>query len=73
MTTDLRTGTEKMFYNELEAIGAKIEAFIIRAPRDWFHDIYGFRITRADGSTAVGHVPWDLNTYSAVLAIAKGE
>lgn len=73
MSTDLRTGPEKMFYNELEKLGAKVEAFIMRSPRDWFPDIYGYRVTRADGTQVVGNVPWDLDTYSTILKIAKGE
>lgn len=72
MATNLMTGPEKMFYDELGRIGARIEAFIIRSQREWFPDLYGYRITRADGSETVGHVPWDLDTYSAVLAVAKG-
>lgn len=72
MATNLMSGPERMFYEELEAIGARVDAFIVRAQRDWFPDLYGYRITRADGSIAVGHVPWDLNTYAAVLAVAKG-
>lgn len=73
MTSDLRSGPEKMFYKELEAIGATVEAFIVRSSRAWFPDLYCFRVTRADGSTGVGHIPWDLDTYSAVLKLAKGE
>ncbi|MEN6302266.1 MAG: hypothetical protein ABFD96_06035 [Armatimonadia bacterium] len=73
MSTDLRTGTEKMFYEELGKLGAKIEAFIVRGPRDWFPDLYGFKITRADGSIHVGHTEWDVGTYARVLTIAKGE
>ena len=73
MSGDMRSGPEKMFYKELEAIGAKVEAYIARSVRDWAPDLYVFRVTRADGSTAVGHCPWDLDTYSYVLAIAKGE
>lgn len=72
MATNLMTGPERMFYDQLEALGATIQAFIIRSQREWFPDLYCYRLTRADGSTAVGHVAWDLDTYSAVLAVAKG-
>ena len=73
MATNLMTGTERMFYDELEKIGAKIEAFIIRSSREWFPDLYGYRITRDDGSQEVGYLEFDVHTYSRVLAIAKGE
>lgn len=73
MATNLMTGTERMFYDELASIGAKIEAFIIRSSRDWFPDLYGYRITRANGSEVVGYTPYNVDTYSKVLSIAKGE
>lgn len=73
MATNLTTGTERMFCDELEKLGAKSEAFIIRSSREWFPDIYGFRVTRADGTQAVGHLPYDLDTYAKVIAIVKGE
>lgn len=70
---DIKTGPEKIFYNELEALGATVEAYIVRSARAWAPDLYVYRVTRADKSTAVGTVPWDLNTFSAVLTHAKGE
>lgn len=71
--TSLMTGPERMFYDEMNALEATVEAFIIRKPREWAQDLYGYRVTRKDGSQAAGYLPWDLDTYGTVIAIAKGE
>jgi hypothetical protein len=67
------SGPEKMFWDGMDAIGATVTARIIRSQADWETDIYSFKITRADGSEAAGLVPWDLDTFSKVLALAKGD
>lgn len=72
MSNDLSSGHERMFKAELAAIGATLDAFIVRSSREWFPTLYCYRVTRADGTTAVGAIPWDLDTFSAVLAAAKG-
>jgi ATP-dependent Zn protease len=67
------SGPEKMFWDEMDAIGANVEASITRKQREWQSDLYQFQVTRANGSTQTGVVPWDLNTFSTVLKIAKGD
>lgn len=70
--TSLMSGPEKLFYDELNAIGATVHGCIIRAPRDWLHDLYGFQVTRSDGSQVAGYLPWNVSTYPQIIAIAKG-
>ena len=65
------SGQEKMFWDQMDAMGAKVEASITRKVRDWQTDLYQFRVTRADASTHVGVIPWDMDTLSTVLKIAK--
>ena len=67
------SGQEKMFWDEMDAIGAKVEANIFRKVRGWQEDIYQFRITKPDRTTQTGVIPWDMETLSTVLKIAKGE
>lgn len=73
MTTDLRTGPEKMLFDELAALGVTLEALIIRTPRDWVPDLYAYRLTtKSGGVIATNVIPWDIDTYPKVLAAAKG-
>lgn len=65
------SGPEKMFQDQLAAIGASIEGVLIRPPRDWLPELYGYRITKADGSQVTGFVDWDLDTFSNLMTIAK--
>lgn len=67
------SGPEKMFREELEAIGAKIEGVLIRTPRDWLPNLYGYRITKANGEQLTGFVPWNLNTFYALMNVVRGE
>lgn len=67
------SGPEKMFWDEMDKIGATVEASIVRKTRDWMTDLYRFQITRADGSKVVGDIAWDMDTFGNVLKIAKGE
>jgi len=66
------SGPEKMFWDEMDAMGAACEAFIQRTTRDWWPDTYTYQLTLTDGSKRVGSIPWDLDTFSKVLAHAKG-
>lgn len=72
MANDNLSGPEKMFRDEMDALGATIEGVLIRPPREWLPDLYGYRITKADGSQVTGFVEWDLQTFSNLLAIARG-
>jgi hypothetical protein len=65
------TEAEKKFREELEATGATIEAFIVRSPRDWFPDLYCYRIDRG-GKVTVGNIAWDESTFTKILSVAKG-
>ena len=67
------SGQEKMFWDQMDEIGAKVEASITRKNRDWQKDLYQFQVTRADGTKETGVIPWDMDTLSTVLKIAKGE
>jgi hypothetical protein len=64
--------TERMFYDEMAKIGASLEGFIRRSPRDWYPDKRAYKITRSDGSIRVGEVNVDLETYQNILNVAKG-
>jgi len=69
---DNLNGPERMYREELAALGASLEAVIVRAVRDWMPDYYAWRVIRADGTAASGILPWDINTFPAVLAAVKG-
>lgn len=65
------SGPELMFREELAKLGAKVDSYIYRPQQEWADVVYGFRITRADGSVETGAMPWDLNTFSRIIELAK--
>lgn len=65
------SGPERMFREELDAMGATLAAFIFRPPCDWLDEQYGFCITRADGTRVTGVIPWNVHTYPTILEKAK--
>lgn len=67
------SGPEKMFWDEMDKIGATVEASIVRGTRDWMSDLYRFKVTRTNGYEVVGDVPWDMDTFGKVLKAAKGD
>jgi hypothetical protein len=66
------SGPELILREELEKIGATVEATIWRPSQEWLPNQYAFRVTRKDGSQQTGVVPWDLSTFAKVLEVAKG-
>lgn len=65
------SGIEVMFWDEMRKIGATVEAYILRPTQEWAPATYGYKITLDDGRVKTGIIPWDVETFSRVLAIAK--
>jgi hypothetical protein len=67
------SGPERMFWEEMDGLGITMEAYIQRTSRDWWPDQFIYRMTLADGSQKTGSIAWDLDSYSKLIAVARGE
>ncbi|TXH48453.1 MAG: hypothetical protein E6Q97_24735 [Desulfurellales bacterium] len=65
------SGIEVMFWDEMKKIGADVEAYIQRPAQEWAPSVYGYKITLKDGRVLTGLIPWNIETFSRILAIAK--
>jgi hypothetical protein len=65
------SGTEKMFWEEVDQIGATVEAYIQRPARDWMEPLYVYKVTLPDGRIFSDYIRWGVDTFSNVLDSIK--
>ena len=64
------SGMEVMFWDEMKKIGAHVEAAIHRPAQEWAPATYSYKLTLANGTVRIGVIPWNIETFSRILAIA---
>jgi hypothetical protein len=67
------TGAVRIFWDEMDKLGATMEGNRVFPTHEWEVVRFNYRVTRNDGSQLTGSLPWDIDTYSNLLKVAKGE